>query len=352
MKIRVGILGATGAVGQRFVQLLDGHPWFEVVALSASSRSAGLPYSQACHWLLDAPMPAWARDMPVLEATPEAPFNCSLVFSALPGDLASPVEERFAAAGYLVCSNASAHRLDPDVPLIIPEVNGEHLALIETQRRGRKWPGFIVTSANCSTTHLTLALKPLHAAFGLVQVYVVTMQAISGAGYPGIASLDILGNVVPYVGGEEEKMERETLKLLGQLQDGQVRHAEITVSAQCNRVPVRDGHTECVSIRFRKRATAEEIQRAWQGFRAEPQALGLPSAPVHPILVRDENDRPQPKYDLNTEKGMATTVGRLRPCPLFDFKFVLLGHNTIRGAAGGSILNGELLVAKGWVPRT
>ena len=352
MKIRVGILGATGAVGQRFVQLLDGHPWFEVVALAASARSAGLPYGQACHWLLDTPMPAWAREMPVLEATPEAPFNCSLLFASLPGDLAGPVEERFAAAGYIVCSNASAHRLDADVPLIIPEVNGDHLALIETQRQGRKWPGFIVTSANCSSTHLALALKPLHEAFSLTQVHVVTLQAISGAGYPGVASLDILGNVVPYIGGEEEKMERETLKLLGQFQDGQVRKAEITVSAQCNRVAVRDGHTECVSVRFRKRVALEDIRRAWREFRGEPQALGLPSAPAHPVLLCDEVDRPQPKYDLNAERGMATTVGRLRPCPLFDYKFVLLGHNTIRGAAGGSILNGELLVAKGWLPRS
>ena len=349
MKIPVGVLGATGAVGQRFVQLLDGHPWFEVTALAASSRSAGQAYGEACHWVLDAPMPAWARQMPVLPATPDAGLDCRMVFSALPGDLAGPLEEGFAAAGYAVCSNASAHRLNPDVPLIIPEVNADHLELIAAQRERHHWTGLIVTAANCSTTHLVLALRPLQAAFGLTKVYVVTMQAISGAGYPGVPALDILGNVVPHIGGEEAKMEQETIKLLGTLVEGRVVDAPLAISAQCNRVPVRDGHMECASVSLAHLATGEDILQAWREFRAAPQELGLPSAPEHPIVVRDEPDRPQHRADLNVEKGMATVVGRLRPCPLFDYKFVLLGHNTVRGAAGGALLNAELLVARGWV---
>jgi len=349
MKIPVGVLGATGAVGQRFVQLLDGHPWFEVKALAASSRSAGQSYERACHWILSTPMPEWARQMPVLPATATAGMDCQLLFASLPGDLAGPVEEEFAAAGHVVCSNASAHRLAADVPLIIPEVNADHLALIRTQQAGRGWKGFIVTSANCSSTHMTLALKPLQSAFGLSKVYVVTMQAVSGGGYPGVPSLDILGNVIPYIGGEEDKMVSEPLKLLGRLQEGRIQDAEIVISPHCNRVPVHDGHTECVSVSLDRRTTIEEISQVWRDFRAEPQALGLPSAPQHPILVAEEADRPQPSRDIHLEKGMATIVGRLRPCPLFDFKFVLLGHNTVRGAAGGSLLNAELLVAQGWI---
>jgi len=351
MKIRVGVLGATGAVGQRFVQLLDGHPWFEVVALAASSRSAGLTYGEACHWVLDTPMPTWARAMPVLDTSPDATFDCPMLFSALPADVAGPVEEAFAAAGYVVCSNASAHRMDEDVPLLIPEVNGDHLALLATQRQRRGWSGLIVTAANCSTTALALALKPLHEAFGITKLHAVTMQAISGAGYPGVPSLDILGNVIPHIGGEEEKMERETRKLLGRLQGDCVAPADFPVSAHCNRVPVRDGHTECVSLSLAQTVTREDIVQAWEAFQAEPQALGLPSAPKRPVVVRQEVNRPQPLYDLTVEQGMATVVGRLRPCALFGWKFVLLGHNTIRGAAGGAILNGEYLVAKGWVPR-
>lgn len=348
MKLQVGILGATGTVGQRFVQLLDGHPWFEVTALAASSRSAGLTYGEACHWVLETPMPDWARSLPVLPALPEADFHCRMVFSALPGNLGD-VEEAFAAAGYVVCSNASAHRMDPDVPLLIPEVNADHLALIETQRRKRGWPGFIIAAANCSTTHLVLALKPLHEAFGLTQVNVVTLQAISGAGYPGVPSMDILGNVIPYIGGEEEKIETETLKLLGRLQEGAIRPATFPISAQCNRVPVRDGHLECASVSLRRPATLTEVRSALSEFRSVAQELALPSAPERPIVVREENDRPQPLLDRDVEKGMATVVGRLRPCSIFDYKFVLIGHNTLRGAAGGAILNGELLVAQGWV---
>ncbi len=297
-------------------------------------------------------MPAWARSMCILNASPDAPFDCLLLFSALPGDIAGPVEETFAAAGYLVCSNAAAHRMDEDVPLLIPEVNGDHLALVAAQRQRRGWPGLIVTAANCSTTALALALKPLHEAFGITKLHAVTMQAISGAGYPGLPSLDILGNVIPYISGEEEKMERETRKLLGRLDGDHVVLADFPVSVHCNRVPVRDGHTECVSLSLRQTATHEDILQAWDTFQAEPQALGLPSAPRRPVLVRQEVNRPQPLYDLMVEHGMATVVGRLRPCVLFGWKFVLLGHNTVRGAAGGAILNGEYLVAKGWVPRT
>ena len=349
MKTQVGILGATGAVGQRFVQLLDNHPWFEVTALAASTRSTGRTYGEACHWLLDTPMPAWARHMQVLPSSPDADLRCNLVFSALPGDLAREIEEAFARAGYSVCSNASAHRMDEDVPLIIPEVNADHLALIETQRRQRGWPGLIITAANCSTTHLALALKPLHDAFTLTQVSAVTMQAISGAGYPGVPSLDILGNVVPYIGGEEEKIAAETTKLLGSIQGGQMRHADIVVSAQCNRVPVIDGHMECVSVALGRDATPQDLASALAEFSGIPQELGLPSAPAQPILVTEAVNRPQPRLDIDLAAGMATVVGRIRPCPVLGFKFVLLGHNTVRGAAGGAILNAELLVAKGWV---
>ena len=345
---RVGVLGATGAVGQRFVQLLDNHPWFEVTALAASTRSSGRPFGQACHWVLDTPMPEWARDLDVLPASPDADLDCQLLFSALPGDLAKDVEEAFAQAGYAVCSNAPAHRMDEDVPLIIPEVNADHLQLITTQRQERHWPGLIITAANCSTTHLALALKPLHDAFGLTQVNVVTMQAISGAGYPGVPSLDILGNVIPFISGEEEKLEAETRKLLGTLQDGKVRQANLVISAQCNRVPVLDGHMECVSAKFSRPAPMDEIKRALAGFQAL-QELDLPSAPPYPIIVTEAPDRPQPRLDRDVAKGMTTVVGRIRPCPLLDVRLVLLGHNTLRGAAGGAILNAELLVAQGWV---
>ena len=349
MKTKVCILGATGAVGQRFVQLLDNHPWFEITALAASIRSTGRTYGEACHWLLDTPMPAWARDMQVLPSSPERDLGCNLVFSALPGDLARDIEEAFAAAGYSVCSNASAHRMDKDVPLIIPEINADHLALIETQRRRRGWPGLIIAAANCSTTHLALALKPLHDAFGLTAVSVVTMQAISGAGYPGVPSLDILGNVVPFIGGEEAKMAAETVKLLGAIQEGQMRDAAIAVSAQCNRVPVIDGHMECVSMSLGRDATLQDVKDALRDFGTGPQRLELPSAPKHPIIVTEAADRPQPRLDRDLAAGMATIVGRVRPCPVMDYKFVLLGHNTVRGAAGGAILNAELLVAKDWV---
>jgi aspartate-semialdehyde dehydrogenase len=345
-KIRVGILGATGAVGQRFVQLLDGHPYFEVTALAASDNSAGKPYGQACRWRVSADMPAWAREMVVQPCEPG--LGCEIVFSALPGDLAGEVEESFAAAGYGVSSNASAHRMDADVPLLVPEINPEHLGMILLQQQRRGWTrGFIVTNPNCSTIHLVLPLKPLHDAFGLRKVLVTTMQAVSGAGYPGVPSLDIIDNIVPYIGGEEQKVETEPLKILGEFDGAGVVPPGARISAHCNRVAAVDGHLECVSVELAKKATLDEIRAALAGFRGEPQMLSLPSAPARPIIVRDEPDRPQTRFDRDAEKGMASVVGRLRPCSILDWKFVTLGHNTIRGAAGGAILNAELLVAKG-----
>lgn len=346
-KIPVGILGATGTVGQRFVQLVADHPWFEVTAVAASDRSAGQRYAEVCHWLLPTPIPDAVRDFVVCPVEPE--LDCQLVFSALPSKVAKAAEEHFALAGYVVCSNASSHRLDADVPLLIPEVNPDHTALIDVQRHRRGWKGFIVTSPNCSALPLALALKPLQDAFGLRRVSVVTMQAVSGAGYPGVPAMDILDNVVPFVGGEEDKVEREPLKLLGTLQDQQVVNAPFVISAQCNRVPVRDGHTECVSVEFEGKPDVGEIIAALENFQGASEVAGLPSTPAHPIVVRREADRPQPVLDRDEGKGMSVVVGRVRPCPVFDFKFVVLGHNTLRGAASGSIHNAELLVIQNMI---
>ncbi|MBC7223043.1 MAG: aspartate-semialdehyde dehydrogenase [Anaerolineae bacterium] len=345
--IQVGILGATGAVGQRLVQLLDGHPWFRVAVLAGSERSAGRPYAQACRWLLPGDMPAWARDMEVQEAKPG--LDCQLVFSALPGSAAGPLEEAFAAAGYAVCSTASAHRMDPDVPILVPEVNPEHLDLIRTQQRQRDWRGFLVAKPNCSSTHLVTVLKPLWDAFGLRRVVAVTLQALSGAGYPGVPSLDIVDNVVPYISGEEEKVEQEPRKILGRLADGKIEEADLPISAQCTRVPVLDGHLECVSVELERKAPLDEVVAALEGFRGLPQELGLPHAPERVIVVRPEPDRPQPRLDRDAGAGMSTTVGRVRPCPVLDYRLVLLGHNTVRGAAGGALLTAELLYARGYL---
>jgi aspartate-semialdehyde dehydrogenase len=292
-------------------------------------------------------MPDSVRDRVVQPAEPGLAGR--IVFASLPSAVAAQVEGRFAEAGYAVCSNASAHRMTPDVPLLIPEVNADHTALIEVQRRRRGWAGGIVTSANCSTTQLVLMLKPLHDAFGLRQVYVTTLQAVSGAGYPGVPVLDILGNVVPYIGGEEEKVEQEPLKMLGTLEGEAIAAAAFAVSAQCNRVPVRDGHMECVSVAFERTPSVETLREALATFRGRGEVADLPSTPRHPIVVRDEPDRPQPLLDRGAGGGNAVTVGRIRPCSLFDYKMVLLGHNTLRGAAGGAIHNAELLVAQGWV---
>ncbi len=349
-KIKVAVLGATGAVGQRFVQMLQGHPWFEITALCASERSAGKRYADACNWNLRGDMPAHLRDVVLQECEPG--IDAQLVFSALPAANAGEIETAFAAAGYGVCSNARNHRYDDDVPLLIPEVNPEHLGLIDIQRRRRGWTGFIATNPNCSTTHLVSALHPLHVRFGVKKLFVVTMQAISGAGYPGVSSMDILDNVVPYIGGEEEKMEhKEPHKLLGEFDGEHVRYADFVVSAHCNRVPVRNGHLEAVSVEFSERPSEEAILQAWQEYRPLAQQLKLPSAPQPAILVNAAQDRPQPRLDrlAGSVPGMATVVGRLRPDPLFHYKFLVLGHNTIRGAAGGSLLNAELIVAQGYL---
>ncbi len=349
-KVKVGILGATGAVGQRFVQLLADHPWFEVGALTASDRSAGKRYVDAAKWLLRGGMPAAVEEMVIVPTEPGAiDPDVRLLFSALPGSTAGQVEADLAAAGFAVCSNASAHRMDADVPLLIPDVNPEHTALIPVQKKARGWKGFIVTNPNCTTTHLVCALKPLHDAFGLDAVSVVSMQALSGAGYPGVPALDILDNVIPFIGGEEGKLESEPQKLLGVVQGGMIAPAGFAVSAQANRVAVRNGHLEAVTVKLKRRASLEEVAAAFAGYRGEPQRLGLPSAPDPAIIVHTAEDRPQPRLDRLAGKGMATSIGRLRPDPILDYKFIVLGHNTIRGASGGAILNAELLVSQGCV---
>lgn len=348
--IRVGVLGATGAVGQRFVQLLVDNPWFEITALAASERSTGRPYSEACTWRLSRDCPPQVRGVTVQACEPG--LDCQIVFSALPSGVAGDIEERFAAAGYGVLSNASAHRMDADVPLLIPEVNADHLGLLPLQRANRGWDqGFVVTDPNCSTVGLTLALKPLHQAFGLRRVVVTTMQALSGAGYPGVPSLDMLDNVIPYIRGEEDKMIQEPLKLLGVFSshEGRILPADIAISPSCNRVATRDGHLEVVSVELERKAAVEELVEAWQGFQSLPHQLGCPSAVDPTIIVRREPDRPQTAMDRDAGQGMAITVGRVRPCQVLDYKFVALSHNTIRGAAGGSILNAELMIAKGMI---
>jgi len=344
-KIKVGVLGATGAVGQKFVQLLENHPWFELTEVAASERSVGKTYGEAARWFQNTPLPERIRHLSVKACQPQ--LDCQIVFSGLDAAVAGEVETEFAAAGYAVFSNARNHRLDDDVPLVIPELNADHLHLIDLQRKKSGGSGFIVTNSNCSTMFLAMVLGPLHQAFGVEKVFVATMQAISGAGYPGVASLDILGNVIPFINGEEEKIEIETRKILGALAGGRVQLAGFVISAQTNRVPVEDGHIECVSVKFRKQASVAAIKERLQNFRGLPQELKLPSAPPQPIIVMEEPDRPQPRRDVMAANGMATFVGRIRPCPLLDFRFVILGHNTIRGAAGASILNAELLVAQG-----
>jgi aspartate-semialdehyde dehydrogenase len=346
-KIPVGILGATGVVGQRFIQMLEHHPWFEVTWLAASDRSEGKLYAEAARWRLKTPMPASVASMAVSPATPQgAP---KIIFAALDASIAAEMEPRFAEAGCAVVSNSSALRMQSDIPLVIPEVNSDHIKLIDIQSWRKKSGGYVVTNPNCSAIGLVLALAPLHQKFGLETVMAVTMQAVSGAGYPGVASLDILGNVIPYIKNEEEKMEEETHKLLGQLNATKIIPAAFAMSAQCNRVAVEDGHTESVSIRLKKKATSEEIIAAWNNYRAEPQELKLPSAPERPVVYVEANDRPQPRFDIEMGGGMTTVVGRLRPCGVLDWKFTVLSHNTIRGAAGAAVLNAELLKSKGYL---
>ncbi|MBZ5493204.1 MAG: aspartate-semialdehyde dehydrogenase [Acidobacteriia bacterium] len=352
-KIPVGILGATGTVGQRFIQLLHEHPWFEITWLAASDRSAGKLYPEAAKWNLSTPIPGKIAAMKVSAAAPDS-STPKLVFAALDATAAQQIEPAFAEAGHAVVSNSSAFRMAEDVPLIIPEVNGDHVPLIKTQKWYKKNGGFMVTNPNCSAIGLVLALAPLHRRFGIDKIFVATMQAISGAGYPGVASMDILGNVIPYIAKEEDKMEAETRKLLGSLKKGslngsRVIDADLTLSAHCNRVAVEDGHTESVSLKLRKSAQAEEIIEAWNEFRCLPQKLKLPTAPEQPVIYESAPDRPQPRLDRDRGRGMSAVCGRLRPCNIFDWKFTVLSHNTIRGAAGAALLNGELLKAQGYL---
>jgi len=342
-QIPVAVLGATGSVGQRFTSLLDHHPWFKVVALAASDRSVGQPYAQACRWILNDPMPEYARDMIVVPATTEA-VQAKIVFSALPADLAKDLEPQFAQAGFAVCSNASSYLRADDVPLLLPEVNADHIQLVKQQRKQRGWSGCITTNPNCTSTGLTVALKALDDSFGVKKVFVVSMQALSGAGYPGVPSLDIMDNVVPNIGGEEDKVEWEPRKMLGKRDGNQIKLADIGFSAHTNRVAVTDGHTVCVSVELSNQASPEDAVRAMRDYLAPASTRDLPSSPRPIIEVRDEADRPQPRLDRLTGKGMTTVVGRIRRDPLLSLKFVVLSHNTIRGAAGGSIYNAELLV--------
>jgi aspartate-semialdehyde dehydrogenase len=347
-KFRVGILGATGVVGQRFIQLLQNHPQFEVTALAASDRSQGKTYAEACTWRLPGEMPEPARSIAV--QAPAPPLDCDFVFSSLPGDIAAQAEEDFARAGYPVITNSSSHRMGADVPLLIPEVNPEHLGLIDIQRKQRGYDrGFIVTNPNCSAIAIVMALAPLHAKFGITSCVITTMQALSGAGYPGVASLDATDNVIPFIGGEEEKVEAETLKLLGRFDAGSIQPAAMTVSAQCNRVNVTDGHMASIRVKLAQPASLTDIRDALSSFTGLPQQLNLHSAPRRPVIVRDEKDRPQPRLDRDAGQGMSVTVGRIMPDTVFDYRFVALGHNTIRGAAGAAILNAELLAARGYL---
>jgi aspartate-semialdehyde dehydrogenase len=354
-KVKVGVLGATGAVGQRIVRMLHEHPWFEIEAMAGSERTAGKVYADT---LRATPSTAQLSERVLgmkLSPSEAASFSgCRLVFSALPTEAALGLEPELARAGIGVISNASAHRASEDVPLIVPEVNPEHLKLIELQRRNRGWSGFIVTNPNCSAIGLTMALAPLHRAFGVREVFVTTLQAVSGAGFNGVGALDMIDNVIPYIGSEEEKLESEPLKLLSALRDEADGYrleppTEMKISAQCTRVPTTDGHLEMVSVRLGREASAEELVACWEGWRCAPQEMGLPSAPRVPVVVRPEPNRPQPRLDRDTEGSMAAVVGRLRPCPLLDYKFALLSHNLVRGAAGGVLLIAELVKAEGWV---
>ena len=340
----VAVLGATGTVGQRFISLLAEHPWFKLTALTTSERGAGKRYADAVHWHLPEPMPASVADMKLEPTRPE--LGADLCFSALPTDAAEEHEAALAKAGHHVFSNASTHRMDADVPNLLAEVNFDHVKALVRQRELRGWTGSIVTNGNCTAIHLTLAIAPLHRDFGIEQLLVTTMQSISGAGYPGVPSLDVLDNVVPYIGGEEEKVVEETLKHLGGWDGKAFTPARFPMSVHCNRVLVRDGHTETVSVKLKGSPGVDAVKASFRAFRGRPQELGLPSAPQHPILVREEPDRPQPLLDRDSQRGMASTVGRIRPDPVLGLKFVVVGHNTIRGAAGASVLNAELLVAE------
>jgi aspartate-semialdehyde dehydrogenase len=348
-KISVGVLGATGMVGQQFIRFLEGHPWFELTWLGASERSAGKLYRDAAKWNLSGTAPVRIAATEVSAARPDARLAApKLLFSAMDASVATEIERAFAQAGHVVVSNSRNHRMEPDVPLLVPEVNANHLAVLDAQRRRFGWPGAIVTNPNCSTVTLTMALGPLKQ-YGIKRIVATTMQAVSGAGYPGVPSMDILGNVVPYIGNEEEKMQEETQKILGSLSEDRIVSLDARLSAHCNRVAVIDGHTLAVSVELDARVTGEEIIQALNSYRGVPQQMELPSAPAQPVHYLEEQDRPQPRRDAERERGMACFVGRLRPCPVLDWKFVALAHNTIRGAAGAAVLNAELMYAKGFL---
>lgn len=343
-KIEVGILGATGMVGQHFIRFLDGHPQFELTWLGASERSAGKRYAEAAKWHLGGTAPEAIAGLKVEEAKPgNAP---QLLFSAMDASVATEIEQAFAQAGHVVVSNSKNHRMDRDVPLIVPEINPDHLKLIPGQQRQRGWKGQIVTNPNCSTVVLTMGLGPLKQ-FGITRIVATTLQAISGAGYPGVPSMDIVANVIPFIGGEEEKMQQETQKILGDYAGDRIEPLAAKMSAHCNRVPVVDGHTVTVSVEFSAKPSEADIRNAFDTFSSVPQERNLPSAPKRPVQYMPEGDRPQPRKDAERERGMAAFVGRLRPCPVFDWKFVALGHNTIRGAAGAAVLNAELMHSEG-----
>lgn len=351
-KIKVGVLGATGSVGQRFMQLLDAHPWFEVTALGASPRSAGKTYADAVNWKQSVPIPEQMANIIVSECDPQqsAFDDVKIVFSGLDADFAGDIEAKFAKTGTAVFSNAKNHRMDSDVPILIPPVNIDHLDMIPAQRKNRGYDtGFIITNANCSTTAMSIGLKPLVEKFGVEKIFVSTMQAISGAGYPGLSGMDMLDNVVPYIGQEEGKMESESKKIFATVKNGQFVNAQFDVSAMCNRVNVLDGHTECISVKLSKPATPEEVINAIETYPSVTNDLGLPSAPSHDIIYNHAQDRPQPRMDRMVGKGYTVTVGRVRECNLFDIRLVVFGHNTIVGAAGGSLLNAELCVARGLI---
>ena len=348
-KIPVAILGATGAVGQRFAHLLIDHPWFEVTALAASERSAGRRYQDAVQWVVPGDPPDALRDEIVRPLCPDLPAK--IVFSALPSTIAREMEPAFAQAGYAVCSNASAYRDHPLVPLLIPEINADHVRLIDRQRMEREWSGLIVTSPNCTTTGVAMALKPLDDTFRLRTCFMVSMQAVSGAGYPGVPSLDIMNNVIPYIPGEEEKFQQELSKMLGRMDHGELIPADITLSAHANRVPVLDGHTVSLSVGFEREVTVAAALEALRDYQAPALAATLPSALPNPLIVHLDPDRPQPRRDRDIAGGMAVNVGRVRPCPVLDLRMTTVTHNTLRGAAGGAVLNAELLVASGYVER-
>lgn len=346
-KWRAGVLGATGVVGQRLVKLLSTHPWFELTEVAASERSSGKTYTQAVRWQLDGPIPECARGLLVKSLDPR--LECDFVLSALDSSVAGPAEEDFARAGYPVVSNSKNHRMDPDVPLLIPEVNAAHLDAIPVQQRNRGYTtGFIVTNPNCSTAGLVLVLKPLADAFGLEKIFVVTLQAVSGAGYPGVPSMEIHANVIPFISGEEEKMESEPQRVLGKWDGTRFVDAGLGLSAHCNRVPVLDGHLECVSLALKKIASLHEVREALRNFTVDHELAALPTAVRQPIAILDSDDRPQPRRDVETGNGMAAVVGRIRECPLLDIKLTLLSHNLVRGAAGAALLNAELLAARGF----